>query len=112
MQRFIDTGAAVDAVAVYTRQPRRLSAADVAQQREWMAGGVTPAIVFGSSEAVAALDQQADAAARRWLRSGTAIATHPRIAQQLAADGYSRVIGATFDDEAIIAKLESIRGSR
>ena len=112
MQRFIESGAAVDAVAVYTRRRRRLSAGDVEQLREWMAAGVTPTIVFGSSEAVAALDQQADAAARRWLRSGTAIATHPRIAQQLAADGYARVIGATFDDDAIIDKLESIRGSR
>jgi uroporphyrinogen-III synthase len=112
MQRFVESGAVVDVVAVYTRRRHRLSAADVAQLREWIAAGVTPAIVFSSSEAVAALDQQADADARRWLRSGTAIATHSRIAQQLAADGYARVIGATLDDDAIIAKLESIRGSR
>lgn len=107
-ERFADNGAQVDAVAVYSRRPHRLSAEDQAQLSEWIADDVRPAIVFSSSEAIAALDQQVGAAGRAWLRSGTAIASHARIAQQLTIGGYARVLRATFDDDSIIAKLESI----
>ncbi|MGH6611734.1 MAG: uroporphyrinogen-III synthase, partial [Burkholderiaceae bacterium] len=106
-ERFTEAGAVVDVVAVYTRRPRYLSPEDLAKLQGWMTAGARPIIVVSSSEAVAALDQQVDAQARSWLRSGSAIASHPRIAQRLIADGYARVISATFDDDSIIAKLES-----
>ena len=75
---------------------------------EWIAADERPAIVFSSTEAVAALDRQVDSAAQAWLRNGVAIACHPRIAEQLLSNGYARVLNATFDDDSIIAKLESI----
>ena len=78
------------------------------QLQHWIAANERPAIIFSSTEAVAALDQQVDATGQAWLRTGAAIACHPRIAEQLSSNGYARVINATFDDEAIIAKLESI----
>ena len=110
-ERLASSGAEVDALAVYSRRPHCPSNDDVSQLRQWIAAGIAPATVFSSSEAATALDHQVDASARRWLRSGTAIATHVRIAMRLADDGYARVISATFDDDSIIAKLESIRGS-
>lgn len=109
-ERFIDSGATVDPVATYTRRARQLSLDDVARLRSWVSANVSAVTVFSSSESVTALAQQVDSAAWAWLRRGTAIATHPRIAQRLATEGYARVINATFDDEAIIAKLESIHG--
>ncbi len=111
-ERFAESGAVVDAIAVYSRRPHRLSAGDLTQLHEWIAADVSPAIIFSSSEAMAALDQQVGAAGRAWLRTGTAIASHARIAQQLMADGYTRVMRATFDDDSIIAKLELIRSKR
>lgn len=107
-ERFLEQGSAVDAVAVYSRRPHRVSEADVQQLRLWITAGERPAIVFSSTESVVALDQQVDTTIRAWLRTGTAIACHPRIAGQLSSNGYARVMNATFDDDTIIAKLESI----
>lgn len=107
-ERFAEQGAQVDAVAVYSRRLHRMSAAERQQLQQWIAADERPAIIFSSTEAVAALDQQVDSAAQAWLRAGTAISCHPRIAEQLSSNGYARVINATFDDDVIIAKLESI----
>ncbi len=107
-ERFAESGADVNAIAVYSRRPRAMSADDRTQLNEWATQREVPIIVFSSSEAIAALDQQAGPESQRWLRSGTAIAGHPRIAHRLLAEGYSRVVNATFDDDSIIAKLESI----
>ena len=106
-QRFIETGAQVDAVAVYSRRPHRLSDDDLTRMQDAIDAGVAPAVVFSSSEAIAALDTQAGASAQAWLRSGTAISTHPRIGAQLRAAGYARVIDSIVDDDSIIATLES-----
>jgi len=57
---------------------------------------------------VAAIDRQVDSAVQAWLRNGIAIACHPRIGEQLLANGYARVLNATFDDDSIVAQLESI----
>ncbi len=110
-ERFAEQGAEVDAVAVYSRRVHRLSAGEQRQLQRWIAECVRPLIIFSSTEAVSALDQQTDSAGQAWLRTGTAIACHPRIAQQLMSNGYSRVVNATFDDDVIIAKLESIGDS-
>ncbi len=107
-ERFSEHGAEVDAIAVYTRQSHSLAPEELQQLQHWRAAGKRPAIIFSSSEAVEALDQRVDAAVRAWLRTGTAIACHPRIAGQLSSNGYKRVVDTTFDDDSIIAKLESI----
>jgi len=110
-EQFVESGAQVDAVAVYSRVPQQLSAADLARLEGWVARHASAVPVFSSTEAVAALDAQVGDAGKTWLRLGTAIACHPRIAQQLRSNGYARVLDATFDDDSIIAKLESIRAS-
>ena len=107
-ERFVDAGAEVDAVAVYTRRLHQPSAAELQQLRDAITDDEWPAIVFSSSESVAALDRQIDSAAQAWLRTGAAIACHPRIAEQSLAHGYTRVLNATFDDDSIIATLKSI----
>lgn len=107
-QRFVEQGAHVDTVAAYSRHLHRLSAAEMQNLQKSMAAGERPVIVFSSTEAVTALDRQVDSAVQAWLRNGIAIACHPRIAQQLSSNGYARVLNATFDDDSIVAQLESI----
>lgn len=107
-RRFIENGADVEPLAVYTRRPHSPASAELQQLQRWLADDERPSIIFSSSEAVDALDGQVEAAARAWLRTGIAIACHPRIAEQLSSKGYKRVVDATFDDDSIIAKLESI----
>jgi uroporphyrinogen-III synthase len=107
-ERFAEQGAQVDTVAVYSRVLRRPSAQELQNLKAWIASGEEPAIVFSSSEGVTALDQQVDSAAQAWLRSGIAIACHPRIGDKLLSNGYARVLNATFDDDSIVAQLESI----
>jgi uroporphyrinogen-III synthase len=107
-ERFEEQGARVDAVAVYSRRLRQPSDDELQRLHESIAANQKPAIIFSSTEAVAALDRQVDTAARGWLRKGIAIACHPRIAEQLLSNGYGRVLNATFDDDSIIAQLESI----
>ncbi|MGZ9059984.1 MAG: uroporphyrinogen-III synthase [Burkholderiaceae bacterium] len=107
-ERFVEEGAQVDAVAVYSRHLHRPSAAELENLQASIAAGERPAIVFSSTEAVPALDRQVDSAVQAWLRNGIAIACHPRIAEQLLSNGYARVLNATFDDDSIVAQLESI----
>ena len=94
-------------MAVYTRHPHSLLPPSC-KNAAWLADNKRPSTIFSSSEAIEALDQHLDAAARAWLRTGISIACHPRIAEQLSSKGYKRVVDATFDDDSIIAKLESI----
>lgn len=107
-ERFAEHGAQVDTVAVYSRRLHRMSAAERQQLQHWITADERPAIIFSSTEAVASLDQQVDVAGQAWLRTGTAIACHPRIAEQLSSNGYARVVNATFDEDSIIAKLKSV----
>lgn len=106
-QRFSETGTQVDAVAVYSRRPHRLSTEDLTRMQDCIDAAVAPTVIFSSSEAITALDTQVGASARAWLRTGTAISTHPRIGAQLRAAGYARVIDSMVDDDSIIATLES-----
>ncbi len=107
-ERFAEQGATVDALAVYSRRPRSPSKDELQRLQQLAAAGERPAIVFSSTEGVAALDGQLDAEGQAWLRTGVAIACHPRIAEQLLSNGYQRVLNATFDDDSIIAQLELI----
>lgn len=107
-ERFVEQGVSVDTVAVYSRRLHHVSVDERQQLQNWIAANEQAAIIFSSTEAVAAIDQQVDATGQAWLRTGTAIACHPRIAEQLSSNGYARVINATFDNDSILAKLESI----
>lgn len=107
-ERFSENGAEVDHIAVYTRRLHPLAPGELQQLQHWIADEQKPATIFSSTEAVESLDRQVDSTARAWLRTGTAIACHPRIADQLLSNGYKRVMDATFDDDSIIATLESI----
>ena len=107
-ERFMEQGAQVDTVAVYSRHLHRLSAPELQNLQASIAAGERPAIIFTSTEAVTALDSQVDSAVQGWLRNGIAIACHARIAEQLSSNGYARVLHATFDDDSIVAQLESI----
>ena len=107
-ERFAEQGAEVDAVAVYSRRPRSPSTDERQRLQQLVVAGELPVTVFSSTEAVSALDRQVDAESQVWLRTGVTIACHPRIAEQLLSNGYRRVLNATFDDDSIIAQLESI----
>jgi hypothetical protein len=41
---------------------------------------------------------------------GSAIATHPRVAQRLQETGFLHVMTAAADDSSVIDQLESIKG--
>jgi uroporphyrinogen-III synthase len=109
-EKFAAAGAQVRTLAVYTRSELVLDA----DAREALAAAVLAqrpaAVVFSSSEAVEALDRQiaSVAGADAWLRAGTALATHPRIAARLLAAGYTRAIECEADDDAVLAQLESL----
>jgi uroporphyrinogen-III synthase len=107
-ERFAETGAEVEPLAVYTRSDRTADAVDQARLQSAVEADASVVCLFSSSEAIAALDRQvaavADAAA--WLRRGIAIATHPRIRDGLLAAGYRRVEMADPDDDVLIGRLE------
>jgi len=109
-QRFAEGGSHVETLAVYARTESALDASAQRRLEGAVAADTPVATVFSSSEAIGALDRsvQAVPAARAWLRRGVAVATHARIAEQLLAAGYSRVLTAASDDVAVLAQLESL----
>lgn len=101
-QKLAAAGARVTAIAVYTRSAHAWSTAD----RAWLRareGVAAPVVVVTSSEAVDALLAQAGAARHGWLRSGVALASHPRIAQRLREAGFGDVREAAAEVDAILA---------
>lgn len=107
-EQFTEAGATVEAIAVYSRRPHWLSAEDLAQLEKWVRAGVQPIVIVSSSEAVSALDQQVSVIHASWLRTGTAIAMHARIAERLKDAGFPCVVISGFDDDGIIATVESL----
>ena len=109
-ETFAQAGAAVDLLAAYTRNAHCVQPDERAQLSRLIDGESAPVVVFSSSEAVAALDGQLAglADADRWVRSGVALATHPRIAERLRTAGYERIVTTEADDLAVLAKLESL----
>jgi uroporphyrinogen-III synthase len=109
-ERFGAAGAAVEVLAVYTRSdPVMDPAAQRGVQRAMKSA--TPAIVImSSSEAVDALDRQMATikGACGWLRQGVVVATHERIRERLLGAGYRHVELSASDDDAIVARLESL----
>ncbi len=108
--RFSEAGASVEALPVYTRNEPALGAGDAALLQRKVAANDTVVSIFSSSEAIDALDRQVAPVkgAARWLRHGTAIATHPRIRERLLAAGYKRVELSESGDDALITRLESL----
>ena len=109
-ERFGAAGAAVEGLAVYTRKDSSTDPAARREAQRAMEASVPAIVVFSSSEAVDALDRQmADVeGARRWLRQGVAIATHDRIGERLLGAGYTHVELSAPDDDAVVARLESL----
>lgn len=103
-------GATVDVLAVYRRLPHVLTIGDRERLHQWLESGAAPLTVVTSSEAVDTLLEQVRAVdgADGWLRGGTAVATHPRVAQRLHSAGFQHIETCDADDDAILRKLESI----
>jgi uroporphyrinogen-III synthase len=110
-ERFVQSGSTVDQLAVYSRRACGLAPEAARELVACMTSGETPVTVFSSSEAVNALDAQIQSidGGAAYLRSGIALATHPRIAERLRSAGYARVFDTLAADDAVIAKLESLR---
>lgn len=101
-QQLASIGAAVTTIAVYSRQPRPLSAAQKSQVLRLRAEGNVIETVFSSSEAVDVVLAPRDAATDA-LRAGAVIATHPRIEETLRAQGVLNV--TTVQPEDVLAHL-------
>jgi len=106
-RRFADAGAEVEVLPVYSRTDSVPDVASLGRVARATHQGDDVTILFSSSEAIDALDRQLDtvAGAAQWLRRGRALATHPRIAEQLLAAGYTRVELAESGHEALVAQL-------
>lgn len=112
VDRFRADRAAVDALAVYDRAPHALTDADCRRLRGWIDAGVHPVTIVSSTESVGVVLAQVRPieGGAEWLRRSPAIATHPRVSQQLASAGFGRVATCGADDSEVIRKLESFQG--
>jgi uroporphyrinogen-III synthase len=108
--RLAAAGTEVEMLAVYTRAGGALDDSARRRLRQWVAAEAPVISIVSSSEAIEALDRQFGviAGATGWLRKGIAVATHERIRAQLLAAGYTRVELSAPDDDAMMARLESI----
>jgi uroporphyrinogen-III synthase len=104
-QQLAGVGARVEVLAVYRRQPPRLSEAQLAQARQSDASGGC-IWLFSSSQAIVHL--QEILAGQDWTQ-GRAIATHPRIAQAARKAGFGVVCESRPSLEAVVAALESFQ---
>ncbi len=93
-QQLRNRGVAVDEVAAYQRQPHRPAEPNGAALRAALDQGRPLAVLFSSTEAVAAMNAALAAQAERsaWLPASYALAVHPRIAQALRAAGWPTVL--------------------
>jgi len=103
--RLQDAGATVTPLAVYSRRTHVPSAETRARLAEAAAGGL--ASVITSSDAVDALSDMLGGlpGVLAALRSGIALASHPRIAERLRAAGFTRVAECPPDATAILTAL-------
>jgi uroporphyrinogen-III synthase len=113
VDRFVAAGSAVETLPVYTRADRDVDGATLETLRRSVSEGRPVLALFTSTEAIDALDRQLgrEAGVLSWLRSGLAVASHVRIREHLLASGYTRVELTTPDDEAQVARLESLQRS-
>jgi uroporphyrinogen III methyltransferase/synthase len=100
--RLLAAGASVVAVAAYVRRPVPLAEPHRRRLAQWREAGPAPALVFSSSEGVEPVLAQLDACCDpQWLRSGVALASHPRIAARLDAVGFATVRVVPLQADAI-----------
>jgi uroporphyrinogen-III synthase len=106
VERLVEAGARVDAVAAYRRLAPRLSAE---QRRSVGAAFAEPAghvWMFTSSEAVARLEALAGAAI---VAGARALATHPRIAARARQAGFAEVSEVQPGLDAVVACIQSMQ---
>ncbi|HWP12937.1 MAG TPA: uroporphyrinogen-III synthase [Ramlibacter sp.] len=103
--QLVASGAQVEVLAAYRRQPPQWTETQLAQARQW---GSAPGCVwlFSSSQAIGHL--QALLPEHDWAPS-RAVATHPRIAQAARKAGFGVVCESRPALDAVVAALESIR---
>lgn len=106
VERLVEAGARVDAVAAYRRTAPRLSAEARRRLDAAVADPARHAWLFSSSEAIAhleALDGVAIGAASR------ALATHPRIAARARQAGFGDVSEVQPGLDAVVACIQSMQ---
>lgn len=106
VERLVEAGATVDAVAAYRRLAPRLSAETRRAVDAAMAAPERHAWLFSSSEAIAhlaALDGAVFGAGSR------ALATHPRIAARARQAGFSEVREVQPGLDAVVACIQSMQ---
>lgn len=103
-------GVTVEALSVYRREPLGLDGTARADLVRTMTSGQPPVLLVSSSEAIEALRNALACVpgAWDWLRSARALAIHARIAAALHEAGFETVSLVHADDEAVLAKLESL----
>jgi len=106
VERLVEAGATVDAVAAYRRLAPQLSAEARRQVEAAFAAPALHAWLFSSSEAIAhlqALDGVAIAPGSR------ALATHPRIAARARQAGFAEVFEVQPGLDAVVACIQSMQ---
>jgi len=105
VEKLQEAGSTVTPLAVYTRMPFEPSA----ELRARLAGAAPEGLasVVSSSDAVGALANMLGTQPQvlQALRTGAALASHPRIAERLQAAGFARVVVCAPEVQAIVACL-------
>lgn len=96
-----ERGAVVNCVSCY----RRLPPADFAPLRQWIDGGAIDAVSVTSSESLRHLVAGLDSARIARLRQLPFFTSHPRIADNAAAAGFTRVVLTAAGDDGLIEAL-------
>jgi len=106
VERLVEAGATVDAVAAYRRLAPRLAAAARRDLDAALAAPARHAWLFSSSEAIANLESIGGVA----IASGSrALATHPRIAARARQAGFTEVIEVQPGLDAVVACIQSMQ---
>jgi uroporphyrinogen-III synthase len=106
IERLVEKGATVDAVAAYRRLAPRLSAAARRDLDAALAAPARHAWLFSSSEAIRHLEALEGVAIPAGAR---ALATHPRIAARARHAGFTEVIEVQPGLDAVVACIQSMQ---
>ena len=106
VERLVEAGATVDALAAYRRLAPLLSAAARRDLDAALAAPAQHAWLFSSSEAIAHLESIVGATIAAGAR---ALATHPRIAARARQAGFTEVIEVHPGLDAVVACIQSMQ---